>query len=109
MKPSQIALKAVKILSKRGAWIQHGSAESKEGDYRNPGDEDAVRFCAVGALNHIAGKKRSRPVVRAAEKILLSRKDGGTVINYNDTPHRKKKQVLDLLRQTAKALKSKGR
>lgn len=95
MTPQEILLKAADILTPRGAWTQHAFAVDKTGRTVKVTSPEATGFCLAGAVRKAAGDK---PIETAKALALI---DIPTIYLWNDTPSRRKSQVIALLRKSA--------
>ncbi len=63
---------ALQTLKNKKNWIQFAAAQTAEGSYSNPGNAQACKFCASGALIHYARIQSHpsdpRPVVSFLER-----------------------------------------
>lgn len=106
------------LLSKPGGWTQHHLAKPhwnrKDKVLIEPKDEDAYSFCLLGALSHCNptgthrdlnqhARKARRLIYEAIPQESLrggkSSDPGFTLMIYNDTKGRTKKEVLEVLQE----------
>lgn len=88
--PKQVLSRALKLLSRRGGWIQ-GQLE----------DEDCG-FCLIGVIYEASGgtdKVLIRLQATEAVRDVISEKTGrGSIAEFNDAPGRKKEDILAVIR-----------
>ena len=111
--PARILSEAADFLTKN-EWIQDRCAADKDGISCDPCDEDAHKFCAMGALFRIGYGKGAtscaptgtpgRASVAAAQSALIRAIGGGSVSVWNDGVGMTKRKVIAMLRKAAKML-----
>lgn len=86
MKPSE-------LLSKRGAWTQGTLARTKSGVRVQYFDADACSWCLVGALEKCG-------IIYFDLMVMgkLGFASSSDAVKWNDTPGRKKSEVIELLK-----------
>jgi hypothetical protein len=94
---------AADLIEPEGAWTQGYYAMASEDVIRNPVDDDACRFCVVGAIWRAAGDFERRDVV--IESIAG---DEGDLIRWNDDPRRTQPEVVAKLREAAAKAREQG-
>lgn len=105
---------ALAILSKKGAWTQGTWARGKSGQKVDIWSRSAVCFCAGGALRRAASAAgvhylTARDTARDAERALIAvvcpgAVPGGVVADWNDSPSRRKSEVLAAFRKAIAAV-----
>jgi hypothetical protein len=90
----------------KGAYHRNMYNDSDDGDAQN-----AVSYCAAGAIRRAAGwyDHHSVPMARGTMDIeaMLAEKVGVICLpSWNDKPERKVHEVIDLLKETAKDLRN---
>ena len=106
-------LEAVKTkLAPRGAWIKNAYSENRSRTWACFSHSDAQRFCLRGAVARCLYEAdfkiplwdlQNNPLVREIELNLLS--DANLVV-WNDSPSRRKRDVMNLLDNAISRLKS---
>lgn len=86
-------LKRARNLLKLG-WTKGAEARNRYGHSVSVGCDNAVRYCASGAIQCAAGKNRT--LAREAERFLSSLTTSGSVVNFNDAPDRTRDEVVGL-------------
>lgn len=71
-------MKARALISDKSKWTQNVSARDKNGHYVRAYSEDAVCFCAGGAIERVAGNEM------AAKCLEFFRKNGKALTSIND-------------------------
>ncbi len=89
MKPSE-------LLSKNGAWCQGLYAIDKYDINCNPKSEDAVKWCAEGALSKCNVRFNKRQKLYDYVRSISPKSEN--LIDFNDAPSRKKKDVIKVLK-----------
>jgi hypothetical protein len=90
MDPVQV-LKSARARIERG-WCQGVWAKNAKGQETSVRGEDAVCWCAMGAV--VASSTTSTLHTEAAVRFYLAEAVGKDVQVFNDTPNRKKEEVL---------------
>jgi hypothetical protein len=91
------ALLRVRALIERG-WAQGTFATTKTGTATFLGSDYAENVCLLGALHHVRDHDRPRVSSRTWCKVFeLITARVGNMVEWNDSPERTQKQVLDLL------------
>ena len=104
--PLEILTRARKVISKRSNWIKGYFAKTRRGEECDGSHENAVKFCAVGALSRAAGKDYvATHKARWAARVLLDR-ESKNIVDFNDTHTHK--EVLAVFDKVIKALKAKA-
>ena len=80
-------------------WLQHHLAQDKNGNHVRVTDKKATQFCVLGAMCAVAGDTVPLPGYWEFEKFLKQR-----IIDFNNTPGRTKKEVIDALLKCAEQL-----
>lgn len=83
-----------KALIEKG-WHQGYYARDEHGERRQPTDEHAVAFCAIGALER-AGNDMPIAAEALAKQALRYAVPGQDVVGFNDAPGRTKAEVLEV-------------
>lgn len=104
-------MKIYELLEKPESWTQGVSARDKNGKYTATSSKDAVCWCLAGAIMRCYGRQfpeeMSTPEAEIAarvgaidEKIRLfvTRTVAKDYVTWNDEPHRKHQDVLNLVR-----------
>lgn len=92
--PEQILRGARELLSDPKKWTKGKLAKNELGLEVNTQDEAAVCYCAMGAIDKLAGND----VVRhsAALSWLIAALPSGNVVLFNDAPETTHADILDL-------------
>lgn len=92
------------VLQDRGAWTKFNEGESRNHDAAEPDDNDACRFCIVGALKRVTltdctlfDRDPNWPRFAAAVDHLTNVLGHTFVSTFNDDRHTKHRDVLALL------------
>ena len=90
MKDTLTILKdAYALIRNKDRWTRAVSARNAAGDCVTPWNEDAVRFCAAGAIWQVSGidmNDVNAPLVHKAFKVLTVALDGRPISAVNDGP-----------------------
>jgi len=85
MKPIEVLRQARALISDRDHWMCGNYASGPNGKARKPNDEDAVRWCALGAIIRVGGYSLGADrAVRALQMNTFAVARLG-VSGYNDT------------------------
>lgn len=101
---SEVLAAAADLLEKPGAWTQGVFARRENGRNAGPTYDDAVCFCAVGAVMRVVGGSRSPAYYDAFNRLnaMARRKHFMHVAMWNDAPERTQAEVVTALRQAAR-------
>ena len=91
-------LDEARALIERG-WTQEVEARDADGVEVFDDAEEAVCFCAVGALNRVG---YSATAHRALKGVV----GGEDVVDWNDSPHRTQADVIDAFKRAAAGVRS---
>lgn len=94
MNTAKILRRAAKLLETKG-WTRGAYARTSSGRFCEPNCREAVRFCAIGAIER-AGGGTVGPAYAALRRAIE-----GTVAHWNDTKGRTKRQVIAALLKAA--------
>lgn len=89
--------KARELIARPGGWTQGAGARNAYGVMVNTGADEAVCFCAWGALRHIAGdsiRNTNTGQVRCEAYRLLGHPDPSELAEWNDAPGRTQEEVV---------------
>jgi hypothetical protein len=89
----EVLEQARKLLVEVG-WTQHAFARNSRGHILESNDPTAVCYCALGAVFYISPS--GSPLAGAAYKRLNAVIDGRDIVRWNDSPERKKEDVLEV-------------
>ena len=107
--PAETTLRrALKKISKPGAWTQGTLARNRHGDYANPASADAECWCASGA---IAAVERSNAAGAIATDTLLAElahSGHRRIWEWNDEPCRTQVEVIDMFAAAVNRAKEMG-
>lgn len=107
MTPLQILTRARKLLSNRKRWCQGASARDKRGLPTLPLSDNAVSFCAYGAIQRASdGDIGQCDIILDKEACRISKKKGN-IASYNDARGRTHAQILALFDSAIARLKAK--
>lgn len=99
---SEILARAADLIEPEGAWGQDEYAVDLDGRSVGPTSASAVCFCALGALRRAGGfDDDMNSAAQALGKVV-----GDLVCDWNDAPGRTQVEVVEALRQAAKATAS---
>lgn len=91
----EILVCARELLTPPGAWIQGEAAQTKDGLIVSAKDENAVCFCAVGALERCADTYAGNTYRQAYLKLIAQgAKRQGSLVRWNDEDSRTQEEVL---------------
>lgn len=90
----QVLIAARRLISKPERWCQGYYAFDKKGNFVDPSDDGAVRWCAEGACLRVAQKREFDD--HPALQLLRNQLKRNDIPNWNDTRRRTHKQVLNL-------------
>lgn len=102
IKPSDILLGALDILSQSKHWTRHVAARNRHGESVFFADNDAYCFCLFGAVARASsdlGESVTSQVRDAANNAICDNVPGGLVLEFNDKGTHAK--VVDLLTTAA--------
>lgn len=112
--PADILEAAAELLETHG-WSKGAYARNKDGDDEDDDAQNAASYCAAGAIRRVSGcydfsrARRRMPVLSNATEIegMLAKQVGfGNLPAWNDQPERKRHEVIDLMKHTAKDLRN---
>lgn len=96
----EVLEKARELISDQRDWLQEHSAETATGRWTDPTDPKAVRFCAEGAVIHVAGSViQSRPAFAQLNRHgrLHHGQTYGSFVKFNDdAEHAEVLEAFDL-------------
>lgn len=96
MKPLTILKKARKLIEKPERWCQNAYFRNKDEVPCNM--DEAVSFCAVGAIRKVTGWSgdgcEGQDEAFAAARALDAATKGGDIVSYNDRSFRRHAQIL---------------
>lgn len=107
MTPKEILVKARELLSDESRWTQMSSARDRSGRHECVYSEKAVRFCLLGAIDHVVG--RADTLAKTKAKVTLANHvPARDVIGFNDNWFRSHKEILAALDAAIKAAEGGG-
>lgn len=77
-------------------WTQRFFARDKHGNFTYPYKDDAVCFCALGAVNVENLPKGVTNAMHGALYAVLAKLEVDSIAEYNDDPERTHKEILAL-------------
>ena len=107
MKPSEILFAAADKIEPKGAWTQGSFARNSRGIMADPLSEDAICWCASGAI--ISANGKDDHVAFLAKRAFENSVIKSHIYDWNDDPERTQSQVVSALRSAAKAEQEAGR
>lgn len=90
-------MKAWELLEKRGAWTQGALAKNKRGGNVSADSYEAVCFCTLGAIEKVYGSGMDAYLNAVAK--LEEKLGEDSVEDWNDSPKRKKREVVAVLKE----------
>ena len=104
---------AADLLDKPGAWAQGSLALGSSGESLSVDSSEAVCFCIVGAIRRVSGFNR-RPEKTVPLRQAVARSLGlpgykAPLVAWNDAPERTQAEVVQALRDAARAALSKAK
>jgi hypothetical protein len=103
MTPAEVLREAADLIERTGL-AKKAYARSASGRRVGPFSERAVAFCAMGAIDRVAGGA-IRPGWEAGCKVS-ARIEGATITQWNDAPKRTASEVIAKLREVAAELEA---
>lgn len=107
MSNKDIALKAIELVSRRGAWTQHFEARDKDGEQVEATSDEAVCFCMLGAYTRAAaeaGTNVGRFIHGNVYEAFHDLKIASSIAEFNDRPKQRKAAVVRVMRQIAERI-----
>ena len=100
-----ILIAAADLLDPDGAWTQRELARGPGGQATSPQAEDAVSWCAIGAITRVSRAADIQDYRKARARLAetLSREGYKDIAQWNDTRGRIRPQVVRMLRRAAAA------
>jgi hypothetical protein len=103
----EVLLNAAKLLEEKG-WTQRTYARDKHGFSTVSTDDDAVCFCAIGAINRAGFElKDYEETLRLEAVAVLSESLGefdNSISQWNDYHRRTKEEVISKLKEVAESV-----
>lgn len=86
MNTVEILTKARELISDESRWTRGSYAVTDEGRFTQPWEDDACRFCALGAIKKAGGfRDDSNPAAKFLGEVLRAQfVDNGRVDDFND-------------------------
>lgn len=106
MNVADILDKAADLIEPEGAWTQGWFARNAGGSDTGTNDEDAVCWCAFGAVERACQSKWSK---LSTATNLLGGLVGGMISDWNDAPERTQAEVVSKLREAAALAREQGK
>lgn len=96
---AEILVNARRLLAKRGGWTQRTEARLSSGEPTLSEDPDATSFCLLGAVYRFMSDTPHAEANRAwgAIKDATGARDSYGIVNWNDRPKRRKREVLAVI------------
>lgn len=109
----RILTEARKLISNQKRWCRHALAKDSHGFTTSPQDIGAAQFCAMGAVEHVAHRRRATLAKsiakRALDKAARSEFPVSDVIDVNDRDSFTHKDVLKVFSIANKQLAKKDK
>jgi hypothetical protein len=82
----QVLQKAIELLERPGAWARNALAYDEEGEICEPTSSEARQWCAIGAIEKIAGElgfndRKTATVISDLCVLCTGKKNGLSVVN----------------------------
>lgn len=106
-KPSEKILQAMEIIGDRKRWTKGTFARDSDGVTINPRDSDAVCFCSIGALDKVKSSATVKDYVFTS--VPLTTYGFAGVVDFNDAPETKHKDVMNMFMTAAFLALSEGK
>ncbi|MCR5876963.1 hypothetical protein [Phenylobacterium sp. J367] len=107
-KPSEVLEAAAALIEPEGAWTTGIRARTATGLPIEPVEQDAVCWCAVGAVERVSPQYAytpyAHPALRWVRRVIRLDEVG----YWNDRPNRTQAEVVAALRQAAELARAEG-
>lgn len=107
-KPSEKILQAMEIIGSPERWTKCTLARDSDGVAINLRDSDAVCFCSIGALDKVKSSATVKHYVSTSVPLTTTYGFAG-VIDFNDAPETKHKDVMNMFMTAAFLALSEGK
>jgi len=108
-KPSAKILQAMEVIGDRKLWTKNAIAKDKNDHIVKVNDKDAVCFCSIGALDKVKASYQTKGYLSGAVFHDNYGYSLNAIVDYNDAPETKHKDVMNLFMTAAFLALSEGK
>ena len=95
---------AADLIEPEGAWTTGADARRSDGGKTHGHDDQAICFCAEGAVIHVSGKRSKHDAFQLIRRVTRS----SSIHEWNDAPERTQTEVVAKLREAAALAREQG-